>query len=78
VKDLVDVLEIPLVTSMPGKGVFPEDHPLCLGPVGRSGWESAVNATREADVILAVGCRFCDANTSGWRKGSFITSLTQN
>jgi acetolactate synthase-1/2/3 large subunit len=69
VKDFVEGLGVPLVTSMPGKGVFPENHPLCLGPVGRSGWESAVNATREADVILAVGCRFCDANTSGWRKG---------
>jgi acetolactate synthase-1/2/3 large subunit len=69
VKELVDGLQIPLVTSMPGKGVLPEDHPLCLGPVGRSGWGSAVNATREADVVLAVGCRFCDAHTSGWRKG---------
>jgi acetolactate synthase-1/2/3 large subunit len=69
VKDFVDGLRVPLVTSMPGKGVFPENHPLCLGPVGRSGWGSAVNATREADVILATGCRFCDANTSGWRKG---------
>jgi acetolactate synthase-1/2/3 large subunit len=69
VKDLVDGLQIPLVTSMPAKGILPESHPLCLGPVGRSGWGSAVNATREADLVLAVGCRFCDAHTSGWRKG---------
>lgn len=69
VKEFVDQLQIPVVTSMPGKGVIAEDHPLCLGPVGRSGWGSSVNATREADVVLAVGCRFCDAHTSGWRKG---------
>lgn len=69
VKEWADQLEIPVVTSMPGKGVLAEDHPLCLGPVGRSGWGSSVQATREADVVLAVGCRFCDAHTSGWRKG---------
>jgi acetolactate synthase I/II/III large subunit len=69
VKAFVDQLQIPVVTSMPGKGVLAEDHPLCLGPVGRSGWGSSVNATKEADVVLAVGCRFSDAHTSGWRKG---------
>ena len=69
VKAWADQLDIPVVTSMPGKGVLAEDHPLCLGPVGRSGWGSSVSATREADVVLAVGCRFCDAHTSGWRKG---------
>ena len=66
---MIDVLQVPLVTTMPGKGVVAEDHPLCLGPVGRSGWGSAINATREADVVLAIGNRFCDAHTSGWRKG---------
>jgi len=69
VKAFVDQLQIPVVTSMPGKGVLAEDHPLCLGPVGRSGWGSSVNATKEADAVLAVGCRFSDAHTSGWRKG---------
>ena len=69
VRDFVDGLQIPVATSMPAKGILPEDHPLCLGPVGRSGWGCAVNVTREADVVLAVGCRFCDAHTSGWRKG---------
>jgi len=69
VKEWADQLKIPVVTSMPGKGVLAEDHPLCLGPVGRSGWGSSVPATRGADVVLAVGCRFCDAHTSGWRKG---------
>ncbi len=68
-KELIDGMQIPLVTTMPGKGVVAEDNPLCLGPVGRSGWGSAINATREADVVLAIGNRFCDANTSGWRKG---------
>jgi acetolactate synthase-1/2/3 large subunit len=69
VKEWADLLEIPVVTSMPGKGALAEDHPLCLGPVGRSGWGSSVHATRQADVVLAVGCRFSDAHTSGWRKG---------
>ena len=54
---------------MPGKGVLSEDHPLCLGPVGRSGWGCSVKATQAADVVLSIGCRFSDAHTSGWRKG---------
>jgi acetolactate synthase-1/2/3 large subunit len=52
-----------------GKGVFSEKHDRCLGPVGRSGWECALSATRNADVILAVGCRFSDGNTMGYKSG---------
>jgi acetolactate synthase-1/2/3 large subunit len=69
VKEFVDTLQVPVVTTMPGKGVITEDHPLCLGPAGRSGWGSSVKATQAADVVLSIGCRFCDAHTSGWRKG---------
>lgn len=61
---------IPVVTSLPGKGLLPEDHPLSLGCVGRSGTECAARATREADVVVAVGARFSDNHTANWRKGA--------
>lgn len=68
-RELVDAFDVPIVTTHMGKGVFPENHERCLGPVGRSGWECALYATRNADVILAVGCRFSDGNTMGYKSG---------
>jgi acetolactate synthase-1/2/3 large subunit len=50
------------VTCM-SKGVFPEDDPLSLGT---SFGEAAVAAIEEADVCLAVGCRFTQIGTRGW------------
>ena len=36
---------------------FPMTHPLAVGPLGYQGWESAMRAVEEADVILALGTR---------------------
>lgn len=62
-------LRVPVVTTLPAKGVLPEDHELSLGTVGRSGTLAAARATREADVVVAVGARFSDNHTGNWRKG---------
>ena len=62
-------LGIPVATTLTAKGILPEDHPLALGPTGRSGTQAAVDATRRADVVLAIGARFSDHHTSQWRKG---------
>lgn len=64
-----DVLGIPVVTTLPAKGVLPETHPLSLGPTGRSGTTAAARTTREADLVVAVGARFSDNHTANWRKG---------
>lgn len=61
---------VPVVTSLPGKGLLSEDHPLSLGCVGRSGTECAARATREADLVIGVGARFSDNHTSNWRQGA--------
>ena len=68
-KDLAEAENVPVVTTLTAKGALSEEHPLSLGPVGRSGTESAARATREADVIVAVGARFSDNHTSNWRQG---------
>lgn len=48
---------IPLVTSMMGRGIIPESHPLCLGPVGRRGFKEANQALSNCDLLLVLGCR---------------------
>ncbi|KWX20147.1 hypothetical protein AFM11_31890 [Mycolicibacterium wolinskyi] len=69
-RSLAESRGIPVVTTLPGKGLLDEEHPLSLGCVGRSGTECAARATREADLIVAVGSRFSDNHTNNWRKGA--------
>src|SRR5205085_3368738 len=49
-----------------GKGAFPEDHSLALGMTGIWGTRPANETTKEADVILAVGTGFAEADCSSW------------
>jgi acetolactate synthase-1/2/3 large subunit len=58
-----------VTTSFMGKGAIPEDHPLYAWPCGDLGSIPGNAMTREADVILAVGCRFSDRITSSYRPG---------
>ncbi len=58
VKRFVERFQIPLVTTLDGKGVVAESHPLCVGVFCDSGHSSAWKAFREADVVLAVGNAF--------------------
>jgi acetolactate synthase-1/2/3 large subunit len=68
-KNLAEATQVPVATTLTAKGVFPESHELSLGVVGRSGTDSAASATRNADVIVAVGARFSDNHTAMWRSG---------
>ena len=51
---------IPVVTTFKGKGSFPENHPLSLGPIGMHGHAEANKMMTEADCVLACGSRFSD------------------
>ncbi|MBH1937757.1 thiamine pyrophosphate-binding protein [Streptomyces sp. AV19] len=53
--DLASGLDAPLVTTMPGRGAVPEDHPRFAGGVGSSGHTSAAKALKGCDVLLALG-----------------------
>jgi acetolactate synthase-1/2/3 large subunit len=57
--------EIPVVTTMPAVGAFPEDHELSLEMAGMHGTGYANMALTHADCIVAVGCRFDDRLTGG-------------
>ncbi|HEY2434793.1 MAG TPA: thiamine pyrophosphate-binding protein [Vicinamibacterales bacterium] len=63
---LSEALELPIAHSLMGKGVVREDHPLLLGMTGFWGTPIANEKCRTADVILAVGTRFAEANSSSW------------
>lgn len=60
---LAEVLNLPVTTTFLGKGALPENHPLAFGKIGIYGGEGANHAICEADVVLAVGCRFSDRST---------------
>jgi len=57
--------EIPVVTTMPGVGTFPEDHPLAMEMGGMHGTGYANMALSHCDVLLGVGTRFDDRLTGG-------------
>jgi acetolactate synthase-1/2/3 large subunit len=57
---LAELLMTPVVTTFKGKGAFPENHPLAMGPIGMHGHAEANKIIVEADCILAVGARFSD------------------
>lgn len=64
---LAELLQAPVATTLVGKGVFPETHPLSIGTTGIWGARVANDTTRNADVILAVGTAFGEADCSSWR-----------
>jgi acetolactate synthase-1/2/3 large subunit len=63
---LAEALELPIAHTLMGKGVVREDHPLLLGMTGFWGTPIANEKCRTADVILAVGTRLAEANSSSW------------
>jgi acetolactate synthase-1/2/3 large subunit len=65
-----ETYRVPVATTVPAKGMLDEAHELAVGPVGRSGTWAAADATRGADLIVALGARFSDNNAGNWRKGA--------
>ena len=66
---VAEFLDAPVVVTMMGKGVFPEDHPLSAEHTGSNGTAVGNHMTREADVLLAVGTRFAEQTSSSYVQG---------
>src|ERR1700681_4969888 len=66
-------LQIPIASSSSGLGAVSSEHPLALGLVARNGPYQANHATRQADVLLALGVRFDDRTSSSWLPGYSFT-----
>ena len=61
--ELANALQLPVVTTLMGKGAFPASNPLNIGPVGMHGSKYANLAMTESDLIIACGARFSDRVT---------------
>ena len=61
--ELANSLQLPVVTTLMGKGAFPASNPLNFGPVGMHGSKYANLAMTESDLIIACGARFSDRVT---------------
>src|SRR6185437_127298 len=72
-KKLAERLQIPVASSASGLGALDCNHPLALGLVARAGHYQANHATRQADVLLAMGMRFDDRTSSSWIPGYSFT-----
>ena len=57
---LAETLQCPVTTTLLGKGVFPETHPLALGMLGMHGTAYANKAMVECDLLINIGSRFDD------------------
>ncbi len=60
---LAELVDIPVVTTLMGRGGIPDDHPLCLGMPGMHGNYTAVMSMQESDLLIALGSRFDDRVT---------------
>ena len=60
---LAEIFQIPVTTTLMGKGSFEESHPLALGMLGMHGTAYANFAVTECDLLIAVGARFDDRVT---------------
>jgi len=63
VRELAELLSLPVAASYTAKGVFPENHPLALGCLGFGSRPYARKFFQESDLILALGATFSEGTT---------------
>ena len=59
----VEKMQVPVVTTIMGKGVLPANHPLYIGNTGMHGKYASNKAVSECDVLFSIGTRFNDRIT---------------
>jgi acetolactate synthase I/II/III large subunit len=62
-RELAELTNAPVVTTLMARGVFPDSHPQCLAMPGMHGQYAAIMAMQEADLLIALGTRFDDRVT---------------
>jgi acetolactate synthase I/II/III large subunit len=66
-KQLAELLEAPVMTTLPGKSAFPESHPLALGSGGIGISKQLYTLLHNADLVFGIGCSFS--------RSSFATAM---
>ena len=77
-RDLAEVGGLPVITTLMGKGAFPETHPLFFGWPGMHGTKWSNIAMNTCDVLVAIGARFDDRVTgklSAFAPGATVIHL---
>lgn len=54
-RQFIELVQAPVMTTLKAKSVFPEDHPLSVGNGGRTGGKPAAHFLRKADLIFSIG-----------------------
>jgi acetolactate synthase-1/2/3 large subunit len=62
-RELLELTQIPVVTTLMARGAVPDSHPLNLGMPGMHGTVAAVTALQKSDLLIALGARFDDRVT---------------
>lgn len=75
VKRFIERFQIPLLTTLDGKGIVSESHPLSIGVFADSGHASAWKAFREAKVVVAIGNSLNQHATFNYRDNLFTDKL---
>ena len=63
VRELAELTDIHVVTTLMARGAFPDDHPLRLGMPGMHGNATAITAMQRSDLLITLGARFDDRIT---------------
>ncbi len=58
-----EMANVPVTTTLMGRGAFPDSHPLAMGMPGMHGTYTAITAIQKADLLIALGTRFDDRVT---------------
>jgi acetolactate synthase-1/2/3 large subunit len=62
-RELAELVDAYVVTTLMARGAFPDNHPLCLGMPGMHGNATAVTSMQKSDLLIALGSRFDDRIT---------------
>ena len=54
--EFAELVGVPVMTTMAGKSVFPENHPLALGASGHTGTGMVKHFLTKADLVFGLGC----------------------
>ncbi len=69
VKSIAERIGAAIVVTMMGKDIIDNSHPLYCWSAGSKGTTVGLKMTSNADVILAIGCRFADQTASSYKDG---------
>ena len=67
---LAEAAQVPVGHTLMGSGALPPDHPQLMGMVGFWGSPVANRLASTADLVLAVGTRFPETDSSSWEQGA--------